>query len=98
MVKVDLEQPIFGANYISVQARHAETTAPHLNFKLKFMHGGAIEYGQAMHNAVQATARNSANFDAPTMAPPPAYTPSAAEYYQAPPNGKIFFCVEFFQF
>ena len=101
MAKVDLEQPIFGANYIAVQARQAETSAPLLHFKLKFMHGGAIEYGQAMHNAVQMTARNSSvpGYTPATMAPPPAYTPSASQYYQAPPHGMfIFFRFFIFKF
>merc|ERR1712136_181588 len=50
---IDLEQPMFGANYIKgkVRAQPNESWVGELKFKLHFKHGGAIEYGQAMIKA-----------------------------------------------
>ncbi|XP_022702849.1 WW domain-binding protein 2-like isoform X2 [Varroa jacobsoni] len=55
-----LEQPVFGANYIKgkVKAEPGGNWTGAANFKLTFKDGGAIEYGQALIAAVQATSRS----------------------------------------
>ncbi|KAL1443190.1 hypothetical protein MTO96_030407 [Rhipicephalus appendiculatus] len=53
MSNLGLEQPIFGANYIrgNVTAEKNGNWTGKCSFKLKFMKGGAIEFGQAMMEA-----------------------------------------------
>ena len=48
--QVELEQPVFGANYIkgTVIAQPNGGWTGQAKFKLTFKHGGAIEFGQAM--------------------------------------------------
>jgi len=77
---VELEQPIFGANFIkgNVNAQAGGNFSGKASFKLKFFSGGAIEFGQAMLRAAQM-----ANQYMPP-APPP-YTPHQGPYYPAPP-------------
>lgn len=50
---MELEQPMFGANYIKgkVRAQPNGGWVGEAKFKLHFKHGGAIEYGQAMLQA-----------------------------------------------
>ncbi len=52
---VELEQPIFGANYIrgKVRAQPNGNFSGEAKFKLHFKHGGAIDFGQAMLKAAQ---------------------------------------------
>ena len=78
---VELEQPVFGANYIKgkVTAQPDGGWTGEAKFKLHFKSGGAIEYGQAMLQAAKLAAR-AANFP---QAPPP-YSPPGS-YYMAPP-------------
>ncbi|RWS15758.1 WW domain-binding protein 2-like protein [Dinothrombium tinctorium] len=80
MFDLNLEQPIFGANYIKGKVR-GEGDTPNFVFKLKFNKGGAIEFGQAMSNAAKlaSNAATQQNFQ-----PPPPYTPTASSFYQAP--------------
>ncbi|XP_049524074.1 WW domain-binding protein 2-like [Dermacentor silvarum] len=62
-----LEQPIFGANYIkgTVKAEQNGNWTGKCAFKLKFMKGGAIEFGQAMMEAGKIASQHAAG-----MAPP----------------------------
>ena len=51
LLQVELEQPVFGANFIKGEVKGQpnggfDTNTVH--FKLTFKHGGAIEFGQAM--------------------------------------------------
>ncbi|KAF2343833.1 GRAM domain, partial [Trinorchestia longiramus] len=49
--KVELEQPVFGANYIKGQVKgqpNGGFDTRQVNFSLTFKHGGAIEFGQAL--------------------------------------------------
>lgn len=80
MRELELEQPVFGANYIKgrVKAEPGGNWEGEGRFKIWFNHGGAIEFGQAMLHAGQMASRN-----APRQ--PPVYTPPTASYYQAPP-------------
>ncbi|XP_064121734.1 WW domain-binding protein 2-like isoform X2 [Macrobrachium nipponense] len=94
-LKVELEQPVFGANYIKgvVKAQPGGGWTGEAKFKLTFKHGGAIEFGQAMLKVASLASRNmnSSFQDAPppytppaagwSQAPPPAYAPSAGGYY-----------------
>uniref|UniRef100_A0A6M2DRB3 Putative ww domain binding protein wbp-2 n=1 Tax=Xenopsylla cheopis TaxID=163159 RepID=A0A6M2DRB3_XENCH len=79
--QVELEQPMFGANYLKGKV----TAQPNGNFtgtaafKLQFKSGGCIEFGQAMLRAAQLATRNAQN-----TAPPP-YTPPTGPWYAAPP-------------
>jgi len=79
--EVELEQPIFGANYIKgkVGAQPGGNFVGEAKFKLHFKSGGAIDFGQAMLKAAQMASRNYVN-----DAPPP-YTPPTGAWYAAPP-------------
>ncbi|XP_075750008.1 uncharacterized protein LOC119183412 isoform X1 [Rhipicephalus microplus] len=81
MSNLGLEQPIFGANYIkgTVKAEQNGNWTGKCTFKLKFMKGGAIEFGQAMMEAGKTASQHAAG-----MAPPP-YFPSPGPYYCPPP-------------
>lgn len=96
---VELEQPVFGANYIKgkVRAQPNESWIGETKFKLHFKHGGAIEYGQAMLKAAGLAKCNNPNFDAPPAyhnpegpwhnAPPPMYSvPNGGYYGWVPPT------------
>ncbi|XP_074647059.1 uncharacterized protein LOC141903071 [Tubulanus polymorphus] len=80
MRKIELEQPIFGSNYIKgkVIAETNGNWTGSANFKLYFTTGGAIEFGQAMLEAGKRVIRNR-------PAQPPPYAPPSGRYYQAPP-------------
>jgi len=80
MKEVELEQPIFGANYIKgvVFAEEGGKWAGHAKFKMCFNSGGAIEFGQALLQAGRITSRYQ-------MPQPPPYTPQPGPYYQPPP-------------
>jgi len=79
---VELEQPIFGANYIKgkVRAQPGGNFVGEAKFKLHFKSGGAIDFGQAMLKAAQMASRNVTVHDAP-----PPYTPPTSAWYAAPP-------------
>ena len=53
--QVELEQPIFGANYIKgcVRAQPNGNFVGEAKFKLYFKSGGAIDFGTAMLRAAQ---------------------------------------------
>eukprot|EP00096_Caligus_rogercresseyi_P002656 TRINITY_DN1487_c0_g1_i1.p1 TRINITY_DN1487_c0_g1~~TRINITY_DN1487_c0_g1_i1.p1 ORF type:complete len:266 (-),score=98.59 TRINITY_DN1487_c0_g1_i1:257-1054(-) len=79
--EIELEQPIFGANYIKggVVAQPNGNFNGSAGFKLHFKSGGAIEFGQAMLQAAQMASNNYGQH-----APPP-YTPPGSAWYAAPP-------------
>ncbi|XP_064621636.1 WW domain-binding protein 2-like [Lineus longissimus] len=81
MREVKLEQPIFGANYISgtVIAETEGKWQGQATFELHFTHGGCIDFGQAMLEAGKRASRNR------TRQPPPYSPPPAGPYYAAPP-------------
>ncbi|XP_067128440.1 WW domain-binding protein 2 [Centruroides vittatus] len=80
MTSIELEQPIFGANYIKgkVKAQAGGNWAGHATFKVKFLTGGAIEFGQAMLHAAKIVSRNMPS-------EPPPYVPPSGPYYSPPP-------------
>lgn len=98
---VEVEQPVFGANYIKgyVQAQEHGGFAGKAFLKMVFKNGGAIDFAQAMLRAVQMARRNY-QFDAPPPymppngnlypAPPPAYTPAPQGYYGWHPETHAF--------
>ena len=53
MRNLDIEQPVFGANYIKgeVKAEQDGRWTGEAKFKLWFNNGGAIEFGQCLMNA-----------------------------------------------
>lgn len=53
MRSLDIEQPVFGANYIKgeVKAEPAGRWEGVAKFKIWFNNGGAIEFGQCLLNA-----------------------------------------------
>lgn len=73
---VEVEQPLFGANYIrgKVRAQENGNFIGEVKFKLLFKSGGAIDFAQCMLRAAHMAKQNAHN------APPPPYTP---------PQGKI---------
>ncbi|XP_015516844.1 WW domain-binding protein 2 isoform X1 [Neodiprion lecontei] len=79
---VELEQPMFGANYIKGKCRAQPNGnwTGECKFKLHFKNGGAIEFGQAMLRAASMANRNGPGFDAP-----PPYQPPTSDWYAAPP-------------
>lgn len=80
--EVELEQPMFSANYLKGKCR-AQPNGNWIGeckFKLHFKHGGAIDFGQAMLRAAAMAQRNGPANDAP-----PPYTPPASDWYAAPP-------------
>ncbi|XP_059147482.1 WW domain-binding protein 2-like [Physella acuta] len=81
MREVELEQPIFGANYIKgrILAEQFGNWEGEAKFKMHFTHGGAIEFGKAMLHAASLASRNR------PPNPPPYYAPPGADYYAAPP-------------
>ncbi|KAL1416078.1 hypothetical protein MTO96_028248 [Rhipicephalus appendiculatus] len=93
MSNLGLEQPIFGANYIkgTVKAEQNGNWTGKCTFKLKFMKGGAIEFGQAMMEAGKTASQHAAGMAPPavlpplraptTAPPPPAYTPGQGVDY-----------------
>ncbi|KAF4522161.1 hypothetical protein B566_EDAN010421 [Ephemera danica] len=100
--EVELEQPMFGANYIKgkVRAQTNGNWVGEAKFKLHFKNGGAIDFGQAMLKVAQMASRNGPPRDAPPPytppptgwypAPPPAYTPPQAGYYGWTPPTHVF--------
>lgn len=82
---VELEQPVFGANYIKgkVRAQPNGNFIGEVKFKLHFKSGGAIEYGQALLRAASTAQSNYHRGGAYNDDPPP-YTPSGA-WHEAPP-------------
>ena len=78
---VELEQPVFGANYIKgkVRAQPGGNFTGEAKFKLHFKSGGAIDFGQAMLKAAQMAGRHNVS-----DAPPP-YQPPSSDWYAAPP-------------
>ncbi|XP_076682654.1 WW domain binding protein 2 isoform X1 [Andrena cerasifolii] len=80
--EVEVEQPMFGANYIKGKCR-AQPNGNWIGeckFKLHFKSGGAIEFGQAMLRAAVMAQRNGPSSDAP-----PPYQPPTSNWYAAPP-------------
>eukprot|EP00095_Tigriopus_kingsejongensis_P010127 maker-scaffold75_size407189-snap-gene-1.17 protein:Tk10127 transcript:maker-scaffold75_size407189-snap-gene-1.17-mRNA-1 annotation:"ww domain-binding protein 2" len=98
---VELEQPIFGSNFISgkVRAQPNGNFNGEVKFKLHFKSGGAIDFGTAMLCAAKMASRNYAN-DAPPpymapsgpwyAAPPPAYGPDPNGYMGWTPPTNVF--------
>ncbi|XP_018912694.1 WW domain-binding protein 2 isoform X2 [Bemisia tabaci] len=98
---VEIEQPVFGANYIKgkVRAQPNGNWVGEAKFKLMFKKGGAIEFGQAILKTA-AMASQQAQSDNPPpyapppgpwyQAPPPAYTPSPTGYYGWVPPTHVF--------
>ncbi|XP_014271157.1 WW domain-binding protein 2 isoform X2 [Halyomorpha halys] len=97
---VELEQPVFGANYIKgkVRAQPNGNWIGEAKFKLVFKKGGAIDFAQAMLKAASMASRNATS-DAPPpytppgqwyQAPPPAYAPDPTGYYGWVPPVNVF--------
>ncbi|CAG9812541.1 unnamed protein product [Phaedon cochleariae] len=78
--EVEIEQPVFGANYIKgkVRAQPNGNWVGEAKFKMTFKHGGAIEFGQALLKAAHLASRGG-------MQAPPPYVPPQTQWYAAPP-------------
>ncbi|KAK2169428.1 hypothetical protein LSH36_10g11090 [Paralvinella palmiformis] len=78
--ELELEQPVFGANYIKgkINAEPNGNWEGVGKFKMWFTHGGAIEFGRCLLEAGRRSSRHS-------PAQPPPYTAPSGSYYQAPP-------------
>ncbi|KAG5894108.1 hypothetical protein JTB14_004047 [Gonioctena quinquepunctata] len=98
--EVEIEQPVFGANYIKgkVRAQPNGNWVGEAKFKITFKHGGAIEFGQAMLKAAHLATRGGMQTPPPYMppqtqwyaAPPPAYAPPPQGYYGWSPPTNVF--------
>ncbi|KAH8379391.1 hypothetical protein KR009_004605 [Drosophila setifemur] len=82
---VEIEQPVFGANYIKgkVRAQPNGNYVGEVKFKLHFKAGGAIEYGQALLRSAK-TAMNNYHRGGLVGDDPPPYQPAGA-WNEAPP-------------
>ncbi|XP_017016371.1 WW domain-binding protein 2 isoform X1 [Drosophila kikkawai] len=82
---VEIEQPVFGANYIKgkVRAQPNGNYVGEVKFKLHFKAGGAIEYGQALLRSAK-TAMNNYHRGGLAGDDPPPYQPAGA-WNEAPP-------------
>jgi hypothetical protein len=100
MSEVELEQPVFGANYIrgKIRAQPNGNFTGETKFKLAFQSGGCIDFGQALLRAASMAQRNGGGMAPPPYtppsngwyaAPPPAYTPSAGTYGWLPQNSNF---------
>lgn len=69
---VEVEQPMFGANYIrgKVRAQPDGNFIGEAKFKLIFKSGGAIEFAQAMLRAAHMAQKNFHGADPPPYTPP----------------------------
>ncbi|KAI6215507.1 hypothetical protein M3Y94_00392800 [Aphelenchoides besseyi] len=78
---INLEQPVFGANYLEgqVTAQNGGNFEGQVGWKLTFSRGGCIDFGKALRQAVM-TVQSSR----PQNAPPP-YMPPAGSAFAAPP-------------
>lgn len=103
--KVELEQPVFGANFIKGKVKGQPDGGfdnKQVEIKLSFKHGGAIEFGQSMLKVASMASRHFTPtyrdcpppYTAPAQpfvpAPPPAYTPPANGYYGWVPPTNVF--------
>lgn len=81
MKEVQLDQPIFGANYLkgAAVAQPGGNWSGRVSWKLTFNKGGCIDFGQALLRAVDM-ASQFRPYDAP-----PAYAPPPCNFYAAPP-------------
>lgn len=97
--ELDVEQPVFGANYIKGEVKSEpmgqwEGTA---KFKLWFNNGGAIDFSQCLLNAGRLSSQaRGAQYNAPPRstqgsniypAPPPAYSAPNPQQYGWVPTG-----------
>ncbi|XP_018326254.1 WW domain-binding protein 2 isoform X2 [Agrilus planipennis] len=83
---VDIEQPVFGANYIKgkVRSQPNGNWIGEAKFKLTFKHGGAIDFGTAMLKAAHLATRQGYSSE------PPPYNPPQGNWYEAPPSAYAF--------
>jgi hypothetical protein len=81
---INLEQPIFGANYLSgtLAAQPGGNFEGEVGWKLTFNKGGCIDFGKALRHAVLMVQGQNGR---PANAPPP-YVPPAGSAYAAPPE------------
>lgn len=98
---IEIEQPIFGANYIrgKVRAQENGNFVGEAKFKMVFKSGGAIDFARAMQKASEMTQQMSNHMPPPPYeppsgnwynVPPPAYTPNPTGYYGWLPNSQAF--------
>jgi len=81
LTDVEIEQPVFGANFVrgKVRAQPDGNFTGEAKFKLLFKSGGAIEFAQAALKAAYIAKKYGNN------AAPPPYTPPTGPWFQAPP-------------
>lgn len=101
MSDVELEQPVFGANFIrgKIRAQPNGNWTGETKFKMSFKSGGCIDFGQALLRAASMAQRNSGgmvsikiifcdetfNILTKILQAPPPYTPPTNGWYAAPP-------------
>lgn len=101
MSDVELEQPVFGANYIrgKIRAQPNGNWTGETKFKMSFKSGGCIDFGQALLRAASMAQRNSGGMVSgqnlvsdeiftkfvQIFQAPPPYTAPTNGWYAAPP-------------
>ncbi|KAG5677753.1 hypothetical protein PVAND_007484 [Polypedilum vanderplanki] len=97
MSDVELEQPVFGANYLKgkIRAQPNGNFTGEVKFKMSFKSGGCTDFGSALLRAASMAKRNANGMAPPPYeppgspwyaAPPPAYTPTPGSYGWLPQN------------
>ncbi|CAD5222144.1 unnamed protein product [Bursaphelenchus xylophilus] len=83
MTDINLEQPLFGANYISgkLTGQPGGNFEGQIGWRLTFPKGGCIDFGKALRQAVIMVQNQGVR---PPNAPPP-YVPPAGSYFAPPP-------------
>lgn len=100
LTDVEVEQPLFGANYIrgKVRAQDNGNFVGEVKFKILFKSGGCIDFAQSMLRAAHMAKQHANNAAPPPYtppsggwfeAPPPAYSPNPAGYYGWLPNTQV---------
>jgi len=85
--EVNVEQPVFGANFIKgkVRAQQNGNWRGEAKFKIKFNSGGAIDFAQGMLRAIHIARQVNAN-NQMWNTPPPDYAAATATAMPAPMN------------
>lgn len=97
---LDIEQPVFGANFIKgeVKAEPQGRWEGEAKFKLWFNNGGAIEFGQCLLNAgrlvsqarqAQQVYTQTSNYGNVYPAPPPSYSTLSPNQYNWVPTDRF---------
>lgn len=86
VVKIKVEQPTFGANYIEATINDESDSTKTFSFTLTFSKGGAVDFARAMNRVVQAVQFPIRQNQLPFQHILQHSQPEMNTFYQAPPN------------